>query len=76
MALKACWHDTITIAISLSQLMGCMELNVRVCSHQAIVAAKAKAIKGQAKKSKNKQQTSKKIFAFARSEHSVSVHSI
>ena len=38
--------------------------SLRACSHQTKVGAKAKKIKGQAKKSDSKRQTSEKIFAF------------
>ena len=40
---------------------------IKVCLHQA----KTKNIKEQEKRSKNKRQTSKKMSAFARSEHSL-----
>ena len=41
---------------------------VRTHSHQAIAGANAEKIKEQEKKSNNKRQTSKKIFAFSRCE--------
>ena len=46
---------------------------LRAYSRQAKVGSKAKRIKEQAKKSKTKRETSKKIFAFARRELALKV---